>query len=90
LGEARDILNDYYHKIKSPKYDGPFDENKEIYVPMFKNPPVVLTNRSPSYKLIGRGERSSTVKKTRLEGTNDENIMRSILKSPNSVQFVNS
>ena len=59
INEAKDVLNDYYSKIKSPKYDGPVDLNGEIFVPTYKNPTIRLTNKSPSYKLLGSGSSQS-------------------------------
>ena len=49
LNEAKEVLNDYYNQIKSPKYDGPTDVPKEFKVPMYKNPTIRLTSKSPSY-----------------------------------------
>ena len=49
LNEAKDVLNDYYNKIKSPKYDDQNVQAKEIKVPMYRNPTIRLTNKSPSY-----------------------------------------
>jgi len=58
---------------------------------MYKNPTIKLTNKSPSYKLLGNGNSSLLGRKRSPDqiGDNDGSNFSSILKSPSAATFSN-